>query len=92
VDVYCADLPFGHDVGTHAENEALYPPLLREATRVTRPGGRALLLTHEARLMSELLEELAGGPSAPWVVENTLTLTLAGLHPRAFLLERRNTQ
>jgi tRNA (guanine6-N2)-methyltransferase len=88
VDVLCSDLPFGHDVGSHTENEDLYPLLLREASRVTRPGGRALFLTHEVRLMTNLLEELANGPYADWTVTSVRTITLVGLHPRVFLLER----
>lgn len=81
VDVVCADLPFGHDVGSHQENLALYPRLLQEAARAARTGARGLFLTHEVRLMDETL---AGSPD--WAIERVIPITLAGLHPRIYLL------
>lgn len=84
VDVLCSDLPFGHHVSTHQDNVALYPQVLKEAARVAKPGARAALLTHEVRLMTALLED-----SADWAVEEVLALTLNGLHPRLYLLNRR---
>lgn len=83
VNIICADLPFDHDVGSHQENVPLYPELLREAARVTRLGGRAVLLTHEIRLMTSLLEA-----SPDWSVEDVIPLTINGLHPRIFRLDR----
>ncbi len=83
IDVVCADLPFGLDVGSHQENVTLYPDLLKEAARVTRPGGRAVLLTHEIRLMTALVEA-----SAEWAAEDIIPLAITGLHPRIFRLKR----
>lgn len=83
VNVVCSDLPFGLDVGSHDENVALYPEILREAARVTRSGGRAVVLTHEIRLMTELLEN-----SPEWAVEDVTPITINGLHPRIFRLKR----
>lgn len=84
VDALCADLPFGHLVGSHAENLALYPLILREAARVAREGALFALISHEVRLMASLLEA-----STAWHTEETLRITLGGLHPRIFLLRRR---
>ncbi len=84
VDMLCADLPFGHLVGSHVENVALYPPILHEAARVARPGARFALITHEVRLMDSLLAE-----SALWSARKVIRVTLGGLHPRIFVLERR---
>jgi SAM-dependent methyltransferase len=84
VDAVCADLPFGHLVGSHADNLALYPDLLREAARVARPGSRCLLITHEARLTERLLDR-----SPEWSVDAVVRLTLATLRPRIFALRRR---
>ena len=81
VDVICADLPFGHDVGSHGENKELYPLLLKEAARVARPGARCVLLTHEIHLMEGLLENMP-----EWQVQDILQLSLAGLHPRIYIL------
>lgn len=86
IDVLCADLPFGHLVGSHTENVALYPAILREAARVARPGARLALITHEVRLMDVLLAE-----STLWSVREVIRVTLGGLHPRIFVLERGQT-
>lgn len=84
VDVVAADLPFGHLVGSHAENLALYPALLAEAGRVARPGARAALLSHEVRLMERLLAE-----SSQWELEGATRVDVGGLFPRIFALRRR---
>jgi SAM-dependent methyltransferase len=84
VDVITSDLPFGHLVGSHAENLALYPALLADAGRVARPDARCALLSHEVRLMERLLEE-----SPAWALERALKVDLGGLFPRIFLLRRR---
>lgn len=81
IDVVCADLPFGHDIGSHLENMALYPSLLAEAARVAKPGARGLFLTHEVHLIEEVLAN-----SAAWVIERIIPIALAGLHPRIYLL------
>jgi SAM-dependent methyltransferase len=87
VDALCADLPFGHLIGSHQANLALYPVLLREAARVARPGARCVLITHEARLLARLL---AGAPD--WRVEQELRLALETLRPRIVVLVRRPQQ
>jgi len=86
IDVVLADLPFGHLVGSHATNLTLYPALLAEAARVTRPGGRAVLISHEVRLMERLLAELPG-----WCIEQQLRVNLRGLYPRIFVLRRSSS-
>ncbi|MEI7643635.1 MAG: methyltransferase domain-containing protein [Chloroflexales bacterium] len=84
VDAICADLPFGHLVGSHAENLSLYPALLSEAARVARPGAHCVLLSHEVRLMERLIAE-----RPEWGLHSALRIDLGGLHPRIFVLERR---
>lgn len=84
VDALCADLPFGHLVGSHAENILLYPDILREAARVARPGAPFVLITHEVRLMEALLAR-----STTWAMEEVRRVALGGLHPRIFVLRRR---
>jgi len=84
IDVITGDLPFGHLVGSHAQNLELYPALLAEAARVARPGARCVLLSHEVRLMERLL---AGLPA--WRVERTIRVDLGGLYPRIFVLRRQ---
>lgn len=84
VGAITADLPFGHLVGSHAENLALYPALLAEAARVARPDARCALLSHEVRLMERLLAD-----SPAWAPEETIRVDLGGLFPRIYLLRRR---
>jgi 23S rRNA G2445 N2-methylase RlmL len=83
VDVICADLPFGQLVGSHAENIRLYPALFAEAARICRIGGRFVVITHEVRLMEQIL-----AASPYWRLEEMLRITLRGLHPRIYKLER----
>lgn len=85
MDVILADLPFGHLVGSHTTNLSLYPALLREAARVTRASGRAVLISHEVRLMERTLAELP-----VWHCEQQLRVDLGGLYPRIFVLCRRD--
>ena len=90
VDVLTADLPFGQMIGSHAENERLYPALLREATRVAASGARLVLITHEIRLLERLLD--SPPVRAAWATDEILRLKLpfksGGLNPRIYVLRR----
>jgi len=83
INKFCADLPFGQLVGSHEENEVLYPAVLREAARIAKDGAAFALITHEIRLMERLLVH-----SQQWITENVLRITLRGLHPGIYLLRR----
>lgn len=85
LDMLCADLPWGQLVGSHEANRTLYPRVLGEAARVVAPGGRAVFITHEIRLMESVLAELADR----WTVTEELRVFQGGLHPRIYLLHRR---
>lgn len=78
-----ADLPFGQRVGSHTDNARFYPAILSEAARITRPGALFALLTHEIRLMERLLVI-----QNAWLLRHERRITLRGLHPRIYLLER----
>ncbi|PJF48337.1 MAG: methyltransferase domain-containing protein [Chloroflexi bacterium] len=84
VDAITADLPFGHRVGSHDDNMALYPALLREAARVAKPGARCVFITAEVRLMESALAQT---PS-PWLRDLTFRVNLGGLRPAIFALRR----
>ena len=84
VDALLADLPFGHLVGSHADNVALYPAILREAARVARDAAPFALNSHEVRLTESLVRD-----STDWLLVDMARVSLGGLHPRIFLLERR---
>jgi tRNA G10 N-methylase Trm11 len=82
--VICADLPFGQLVGSHRENEVLYPRLFAEATRIAVPGARLVLLTHEVRL----LERIARQHASAWREEEELPVRTGGMTPRVYLFRR----
>jgi 23S rRNA G2445 N2-methylase RlmL len=88
VDALAADLPFGHRVGSHGINEALYPATLIEAARVAKPGARFVAITAELRLIDRVLRESA----APWSVDRTMRVNLGGLRPMIYVLAKRTTQ
>lgn len=83
-DALLADLPFGQRVGSHAANLALYPAALAEAARIAKSGARFVVITHEIRLMDASLER-----AQDWHLLHVLPITLRGLHPRIYLLQRR---
>lgn len=84
IDVVFADLPWGQLIGSHESNQVLYPRVLREAARVTVSGGRGLFITHEIRLIEQVLEQL----SDQWRVKASTRVFQGGLHPRIYELER----
>lgn len=77
-----ADLPFGHHIGSHDENEWLYPAILEESARIAKQGATFVVLTHEIQLMEQTLE------SSHWKTKLQKKINLSGLHPQIFVLER----
>lgn len=77
-----ADLPFGHHVGSHNENEWLYPSILEESARIAKQGATFVALTHEIQLMEQTLE------TSRWKTKLRKKINLSGLHPQIFVLER----
>ena len=78
-----SDLPFGRRSGSHRANRRLYPALLPELARVLAPGGEAVLLSGEVRLMSEAL---AADPA--WELLALRRIDLGGLEPALYHLRR----
>jgi len=79
-----ADLPFGQLVGSHDENEWLYPAILHEAARVAKKSACFVVITHEIRLMESILDN-----QNSWkLAQPPIKITLSGLHPRIYILER----
>lgn len=85
INVILADLPFGQLIGSHRENQRLYPRLLSEAARVAAPGARMLLLTHELRLLEAAVADM---PEL-WDVQQVLGVRSGGMLPRVFVMGRR---
>jgi SAM-dependent methyltransferase len=84
VSVICADLPFGQLVGSHRENELLYPRIFAEAARIAAHGARMVLLTHEVRL----LERVAAEHGSAWRLDSVLKVRSGGMTPRVYLFRR----
>ena len=84
-NVICVDLPWGQLSGSHTGNETLYPAALAEFARITEPGGRLVLLTHEITLFESLLSDF----SDRWQHQGTHMVYQGGLHPRIYTLLRR---
>lgn len=82
VDVICADLPFGQLVGSHSENVKSYPQILNEIERLLAPDGRAIIITHEIRLMQSLM------PKLNLVLQNQYQITQRGLHPCIYIFKK----
>ncbi|MDE2820181.1 MAG: methyltransferase domain-containing protein [Chloroflexota bacterium] len=85
IDRIYADLPFGGHVGSHADNLRLYPALLREAYRVSKPDAVLILLTHEVNLLRNCIAQ------SNWRTISETKITLSGLHPRLFVLKAKST-
>ncbi len=86
VDILYADLPFGHHIGSHEDNLALYPALMREASRLAKENAIFVVLTHEARLMARTVR------ASGWRLRSETTLSLSGLHPRLFVLLKNSAR
>lgn len=84
-DMICADLPFGQLIGSHRDNQVLYPRIFIEAARLARPGARFVLITHEVRL----LERIAGDFADVFRLQRVLQVRSSGMTPRVYLFERQ---
>lgn len=57
VDRIVCNLPFGKQTRSSFGNQKLYANFFREAARISRPGGRAVVLTSDWELVSELIHK-----------------------------------
>lgn len=60
VSAVACNLPWGRQIGEHADLPALYHEALRELVRVTQTGGRIVLLTSEWKLLKDIIAQTAG--------------------------------
>lgn len=83
-DLITADLPWGDAVGSHMDNEVLYPAFLTEMHRLTSRQGRLAVITHEIKLFERVLQE-----QTKWAGRDILQVASGGHHPKVYLLHRR---
>ncbi|MGE9808408.1 MULTISPECIES: methyltransferase domain-containing protein [unclassified Janibacter] len=81
VDRVVSNIPFGKRIGSHADNQTLYPAFLRELARVLAPKGRIVLLTEDKRLLKESIQRTKGLRQVKEVGFAT-----GGAHPSAYVL------
>lgn len=83
VDVIMADMPFGQLIGTHQHNLTLYPQWVAEAARLLAPQGRMVLISHENRLLEQVIQA-----TAEITVAERLQVKVGGMAPLAWLIRR----
>ncbi|ELT94984.1 hypothetical protein CAPTEDRAFT_229121 [Capitella teleta] len=85
VDVFVTDLPFGKRSGSKMRNWVLYPKVLKELARVSRPiTGRACFLTQDTRCFLKTLHNLPG----LWKRTRTIGISIGGLAASVYVLHR----
>jgi len=82
-NVLCADLPFGQRVGSHEHNKTLYPAILKEAARISTDSARFVLITHEIRLIEQVIAQ-----SPLWMIEKTYRVSQRGYLPGVYVLRK----
>ena len=80
-DVLVVNPPWGTLVGSHDDNDVLYPALLRGARAVAAPRARFGVLTHDVRRFESVLRS-----DAAWMLEQSWRFFQKGHHPRLYLL------
>ncbi|MBD3182139.1 methyltransferase domain-containing protein [Candidatus Poribacteria bacterium] len=55
VDKVVCNLPFGKKIGSHLQNEEMYPDFFREMNKILKSGGMMVLLTSEKQLILGVL-------------------------------------
>ncbi len=76
------NLPFGKQIGTHAENHALYQALIKEFGRVLAPKGVLVTLTSEDRLWETIIREQG------WLVQKKVVCVILGQPASIFVAHR----
>jgi tRNA (guanine6-N2)-methyltransferase len=76
------NLPFGKQIGTHEENEALYTAVLHEFARVLVSNGLLVVLTSEDRLFDRIVRE------EEWRIMKKVVCVILGQPASIFVCER----
>ncbi|SDT44449.1 TRM11 family SAM-dependent methyltransferase [Microlunatus soli] len=84
VDRIIGNLPFGKQVGSHRDNERLYPALLDGIARRLSADGRAVLLTEDKRLFTDSVQRTRG-----LKIINQAGFRYGGATPTGYVITRR---
>jgi tRNA (guanine6-N2)-methyltransferase len=76
------NLPFGKQIGTHAENKVLYKALMKEFDRVVAVGGRIVSLTSEDQLWEQIVHNQG------WRIVKKVILIVLGQPASIYITER----
>jgi 23S rRNA G2445 N2-methylase RlmL len=82
-DEIISNMPFGHRVGSHEDNETLYAGFIKGLDGLLKPKGMAFLFTNDKTLLKDLIER----EQRFTIVEETL-FNAGNLHPSLFILRR----
>ncbi len=88
ISALATNLPFGHRLGSPAANAELYGPMLREAARVVRPGGRIVLLSGDPRELRRAVRACG----SLLRVRSLLRVWLGGLQPCLAVYDRTGSR
>ena len=80
-DVLLIDLPWGQLIGEIHEIQTLYPKVLDEAWRISRPGGRFAVVTQLKKLMRQSIK------NSPWDLIDNVSLDMGRVKPEIYLLK-----
>lgn len=83
VDRVVCNPPWGRRSGSHTRNRHLFPGFLRELSRVLKPGGRAVILSLERRLLLRLLDR-----HPRLELDRTIPVTIADISPSVYCLRK----
>jgi predicted RNA methylase len=86
VDRIITNPPWGRQIGSRTENVPLYQGFLREADRVLKPEGLAVVLTSEWNLLRETLRHLPG----LIVVRTVKNVSVLGWHADIVIIAKRD--
>eukprot|EP01006_Ploeotia_vitrea_P029553 TRINITY_DN62078_c0_g1_i1.p1 TRINITY_DN62078_c0_g1~~TRINITY_DN62078_c0_g1_i1.p1 ORF type:complete len:590 (+),score=31.76 TRINITY_DN62078_c0_g1_i1:52-1821(+) len=85
VDCVIIDMPFGHRCGSWKNSRDLVPRVLKELCRITRVGGRLVLLVIARKVLDELVNS---GKYPIKLLRKPGAINMAGLFPVLYCMQR----
>lgn len=82
-DEIISNMPFGHRVGSHENNETLYEGFVKMLPGLLRPKGVAFLLTNDKKLLADLVSQNGMLKTKDEIVFNS-----GNLHPSLFIIKK----